>query len=266
MKHILIGFCIILTSLCLMGFTEQNILVSILIKNENIKFDRIYQDYYFSDEIKLLHKAKLSLKQEEFKQKREEYIKQQQEIVRQKVEREKLEQEKQQQIQKHNQTIQEQKDSITSQQSPSQKSTYAKSSIYFNGKVAPYVYGGNDVNHVQRIIDGGIASTYITPNFSGTDGLNTFFAGHNRGIFTGIWTAPYFIVTDANGKAFKYNTTKVFKIYNQINKNWTGVDDGVNYVGEITGTSGGERITLQTCYNADGSIDWIVEASFAGEL
>ncbi len=140
-------------------------------------------------------------------------------------------------------------------QKATSSSRYAPMTLYFNGKSVTYANGGKGSG--QSIIDssrkastwGGVAV------FSGTDGMNTHFIGHNPGNFTGIQNAKSFIITDKNGTPYTYHVTKVYK----VNDSAVGINDGVNHWSRITGTGGGERVTFQTCYNDD--INWIVEAS-----
>lgn len=132
---------------------------------------------------------------------------------------------------------------------------YAPLTLYFNGISLPYKNGGKPFG--QRIIDTGRrASTWGGASvFSGTDGLNTHFIGHNPGPFHGIQNAKQFVIADAKGNVFTYVVTRVYK----VNVQAIGVNDGVNYWNRITGTGGGERVTFQSCYN--DSTNWIIEAS-----
>lgn len=145
-------------------------------------------------------------------------------------------------------------------QQPSKQ--YAPMTIYFNGKAVKYANGGTGSG--QSIIDGNYskASTWGGASFNGNDGMNTHFIGHNPGAFTGIWNAGSFIITDGNGNPTKYNTSRVYKVYQKGAK---GVADGVSYWDRITGTGGGERVTFQTCVSANSSaVDYIVEAVKVG--
>ncbi|EAO56903.1 Probable cell surface protein [Bacillus thuringiensis serovar israelensis ATCC 35646] len=145
-----------------------------------------------------------------------------------------------------------------SQPKPVQKQEAPKSkpmTITFNGKTLTYVNGGQ--SRGQQIIDTtNKISTWGGAPFNGEDGMNTHFIGHSPGNFDGIWNASSFVITDGNGKAYTYKTTKVYKVYQ---KNAIGVADGVDYWDRVTGTGGGERVTFQTCAVSDSSIVWIVE-------
>lgn len=95
---------------------------------------------------------------------------------------------------------------------------------------------------------------------SGTDGLNTHIIGHNPGAFSGIWNlgvGSIIIVTDAANHPTAYHIQRIY----QVTQNAVGIVDGVNYWDQMIGTGGGERITLQTCENSSGSVDWVIEAS-----
>ncbi|TFJ43096.1 hypothetical protein CKN80_11065 [Carnobacterium divergens] len=95
---------------------------------------------------------------------------------------------------------------------------------------------------------------------SGTDGLNTHIIGHNPGAFSGIWNlgvGSIIIVTDAANHPTAYHIQRIY----QVTQNAVGIVDGVNYWDRMIGTGGGERITLQTCENSSGSVDWVIEAS-----
>ncbi|MPQ21521.1 immunoglobulin-like domain-containing protein [Carnobacterium divergens] len=95
---------------------------------------------------------------------------------------------------------------------------------------------------------------------SGTDGLNTHIIGHNPGAFSGIWNlgvGSIIIVTDAANHPTAYHIQRIY----QVTQNAVGIVDGVNYWDRMIGTGGGERITIQTCENSSGSVDWVIEAS-----
>lgn len=105
----------------------------------------------------------------------------------------------------------------------------------------------------------GIVSTWGGASvFSGTDGLNTHFIGHNAGAFYILYDLAIgttFTITDADMNAFTYQVTSVSIV------NHTGVDvqTGEDLWEQIVGTQGGERVVLQTC---DGDTeDYIIFAS-----
>ncbi|WP_411955219.1 sortase domain-bontaining protein [Alkalibacillus sp. S2W] len=133
---------------------------------------------------------------------------------------------------------------------------YQPMTIYFNGQAVSYRNGGR-ANGQSIINQQSVASTWGgIETFSGKDGMNTHFIGHNPGVFSSVWNAHSFTVTDANGEAFRYQVTSTY----QVNRKGIGLNNGKDYWNRITGTSGGERITLQACFTSDGSINWIVEA------
>lgn len=138
------------------------------------------------------------------------------------------------------------------------KQRYKPMHLYFNKKAISYKNGGVDLG--QQIIDSGWrASTWGGASvFSGTDELNTHFIAHNPGPFQGIQNAKRFVITDFVGNIFEYETTRVYK----VNVHAIGISDGKNYWERITGTSGGERVTFQACYNS--TINWIIEAKLVG--
>lgn len=124
------------------------------------------------------------------------------------------------------------------------------------GKTVPFKEGGI-VKGEYLIEDDTCISTWGGESkFSGEDGKNTHFIGHNPGLFKDVWKAREYYVTDSFGKVHKYINKRVYRTTSK----GVGVKDGENYYSWITGTSGGERITVQTCVG-DGSGDlWIVDA------
>ncbi|REC31090.1 sortase [Enterococcus pseudoavium] len=84
---------------------------------------------------------------------------------------------------------------------------------------------------------------------SGTDEANTHFIGHNPGIFNVLFSVGVgdrIEVSDGSNQITDYTVTQIVT-----------VDDsgmaaaGTDYWEQITGTGGGERMTLQTCINDD---------------
>ena len=115
------------------------------------------------------------------------------------------------------------------------------------GTVIPYQNGGANG---QAVIDSdvyGTASTFGGATVqSGTDGLNTHFIGHNPGIFSAIFnlaSGDPIVVTDAAGAATTYTVSQIV----EVDDYGYGLQDGADYYDVITGTGGGERITLQGC-------------------
>src|SRR5699024_10810272 len=99
--------------------------------------------------------------------------------------------------------------------------------------------------------------------FSGLDGNNTHFIGHNggRNQFGGIQNAKTFVVTDSSGRAFEYVTNAVYI----VNEKGVRTDNGENVMWtRILNEGGGERITLQSTYSHP--LKWIVEAKFNREI
>lgn len=125
---------------------------------------------------------------------------------------------------------------------------YAANTMYIAGSAIPYQNGGQGSG--QSIIDSnpGVISTWGgAATQSGSDGMNTHFIGHNPGIFSvlfSVGSGSSIVVTDGNGTPTTYRVSSVFNV------NDAGVSsDGANNWTLITGTGGGERITLQTCVN-----------------
>jgi|SRR5690625_262230 len=136
----------------------------------------------------------------------------------------------------------------SSKDNSSGSTSYKPNHIYFNGKAVPYKNVGMGGNRAQNVIDtSNYAATFGgAATFSGTDGKNTHFVGHNggRNQFGGMHTASKFVVTDANGTPFTYYKTRMYV----VNEKGIG-EDGKNYYDRIVGTGGGERITLQSTRN-----------------
>ena len=93
---------------------------------------------------------------------------------------------------------------------------------------------------------------------SGNDNQNTHFIGHNPGIFSVLFSlhiGDVITATDSQGQPTDY---KIYSIV-QVNDSGYDIHDGHDYWDQITGTSGGERITLQTCI--DDSTNLVVFAN-----
>lgn len=130
---------------------------------------------------------------------------------------------------------------------PAQPS-YAPNTMYVGGSAIPYQNGGQGSG--QSIIDGnpyGVISTWGgAASQSGSDGLNSHFIGHNPGIFSVLFSlggGSQIIVTDGAGNPTTYTVRNILR----VNDSATDINNGTNYWDQITGTGGGERITLQTC-------------------
>lgn len=132
---------------------------------------------------------------------------------------------------------------------PTQQSIQANQ-LNINGQFISYMNAGQgngqaiiDADHNQVATWGGASVQ------SGEDGSNTHFIGHNPGIFNVLFsvsTGATIAVSDENNTVTNYTVNQIVT----VNDSATGTD-GVNYWDQITSTSGGERITLQTCINDD---------------
>ena len=136
--------------------------------------------------------------------------------------------------------------------------SYAPYKMYVIGKTLTYKNGG--IDNGQAIIDGNInlVSTWGgAETWSGSDGMNTHFIGHSHGAFKGlgnIGIGASIIVTDSNGNPTFYKVTN--KIV--VDDDCVGVNDGKYYYDYVTGTGGGEVITLQTCQTS--TTNWMIRA------
>ncbi|MGO3609071.1 MAG: sortase domain-containing protein [Enterococcus sp.] len=118
--------------------------------------------------------------------------------------------------------------------------------LYFHGHSLPYQNAGQGSG--QGLIDSGavIATWGGNPVQSGNDNQNTHFIGHNPGIFAPLLTlssGDSIIVTDSGNIA----TTYIVQGIIQVDDSGRDIHSGQDYWDQITSTSGGERITLQTC-------------------
>ena len=129
--------------------------------------------------------------------------------------------------------------------------SYDAYKMYIGGKAITYKNGGQSKG--QSIIDNN--SNYISTwggaaTFSGTDGKNTHFIGHNPGIFSvmlKISNGNTIVVTDGNASPTTYKVTRIFK----VDDYGTNPSDGENYYNYLASTRGGEVITLQTCLSSN---------------
>lgn len=133
-------------------------------------------------------------------------------------------------------------------------------SLNILGQTVYYQNGGPGSG--QSIIDANSDSQASTWGgaavFSGNDGLNTHFIGHNPGAFSVIFSLSVgnqVTVTDASGNPTIYTVNGIY----QVADDGTDVNSGSDMYDAITGTGGGERITLQSCINDD--VNLIVFAS-----
>ncbi|MGM0215719.1 sortase domain-containing protein [Enterococcus sp. AZ109] len=116
------------------------------------------------------------------------------------------------------------------------------------GSYIPYSNAGQGSG--QAVIDAnhGAAATWGgSPVQSGADGMNTHIIGHNPGAFNALFSlgiGSVIEVSDASGQITAYTVQNIVTVDDSA----YGLD-GADYWDQITGTGGGERITLQTCIN-----------------
>lgn len=128
----------------------------------------------------------------------------------------------------------------------SQQDVLPPNQLSFLGYSLPYQNAGQGAG--QSIINAGeLAATWGgSPVQSGTDNQNTHFIGHNPGVFSSILALSIgntITVTDSAGHAATYSVTNVI----QVDDSGRDIHSGQDNWDQITSTSGGERITLQTC-------------------
>lgn len=122
--------------------------------------------------------------------------------------------------------------------------------LKINGQFISYTNAGQE--NGQAIIDANPnegATWGGVPTQSGQDNANTHFIGHNPGIFKVLFSlnpGATISVTDVTGVITHYHVTQIVTVEDS---GYTSA--GKDYWNQITGTDGGERITLQTCINAD---------------
>lgn len=137
---------------------------------------------------------------------------------------------------------------------PESKTSYESYRMYVGGKTITYRNGG--IADGQRIIDSNsrLISTWGGAEvYSGNDGYNTHFIGHNPGIFsvlTQIGNGSAIIVTDGNGRPTTYKVTRIFTVDDHA----YNAKDGENYYNYMVSRSGGEVITLQTCLGTNKNL------------
>lgn len=120
--------------------------------------------------------------------------------------------------------------------------------LIINGVTIPYQNGGQGSG--QAIIDNNSNDSASTwggmPIQSGDDGANTHFIGHNPGVFSVLFSVRIgqsITVSDSSGKMTNYTINNILHLDDFGQELATGVD----YWDQTVGTTGGERITLQTC-------------------
>jgi len=119
-----------------------------------------------------------------------------------------------------------------------------------NGQFISYSNAGQgngqaiiDANHNQVATWGGASVQ------SGNDGANTHFIGHNPGIFNVLFSlgnGQSIEVSDSANNVTTYTISHIVTV-----DDYGMAADGTDYWDQITGSGGGERITLQTCINDD---------------
>lgn len=122
--------------------------------------------------------------------------------------------------------------------------------LMVNGQLISYANAGQ--GNGQAIIDANpnvVATWGGSAVQSGNDGVNTHFIGHNPGIFNvlfSVGTGATIEVSDGSNNVTSYTVSQIVTVDD------SGIaEDGTDYWDQITGTGGGERITLQTCINDD---------------
>ncbi|RXT18854.1 hypothetical protein BVJ53_13240 [Lacticaseibacillus chiayiensis] len=120
--------------------------------------------------------------------------------------------------------------------------TYASRVLMFAGVTVPYIIGNESMDAAPA---NGAATWGGQANYSNNSGENTHFIGHNPGAFAAMLSLGIgspITVTDAAGQARTYHVYRLAT----VNPNAVTAD-GQDLWNDITGTGGGQRITLQTC-------------------
>lgn len=141
---------------------------------------------------------------------------------------------------------------------PTTEASIVPQRIKFLDYDIPYENGGMSVG--QSIIDSrDVASTWGGNSYqSGNDKGNTHFIGHNPGVFAplfSLYLGAEISISDGEGQVSVYKVTNLF----QVDSCAVGISDGVDYWDVITGSGGGERVTLQTCVSDTANL--IVQAA-----
>lgn len=112
----------------------------------------------------------------------------------------------------------------------------------FAGVTVPYIIGNESMTAAPGT---GAATWGGQANYSNNSGQNTHFIGHNLGSFAAMLSLGIgspITVTDAAGNPRTYH------VYQLATVNPNAVTaSGQDLWNAITGTGGGQRITLQTC-------------------
>lgn len=116
------------------------------------------------------------------------------------------------------------------------------------GSYIPYSNAGQGSGQAVIDADHGAAATWGGASVqSGNDGMNTHIIGHNPGAFNVLFSlgvGSTIEVSDASGQISTYTVQNIVTVDDSA----YGLD-GTDYWDQITGTGGGERLTLQTCIN-----------------
>lgn len=123
-----------------------------------------------------------------------------------------------------------------------QAPAYASRVLMFAGVTVPYIIGNESMTAAPGT---GAATWGGQANYSNNSGQNTHFIGHNPGSFAAMLSLGIgspITVTDAAGNPRTYH------VYQLATVNPNAVTASGQYLwNAITGTGGGQRITLQTC-------------------
>lgn len=123
-----------------------------------------------------------------------------------------------------------------------QAPAYASRVLMFAGVTVPYIIGNESMTAAPGT---GAATWGGQANYSNNSGQNTHFIGHNPGSFAAMLSLGIgspITVTDAVGNPRTYH------VYQLATVNPNAVTaSGQDLWNAITGTGGGQRITLQTC-------------------
>ncbi|AHJ32305.1 sortase domain-containing protein [Lacticaseibacillus paracasei] len=130
----------------------------------------------------------------------------------------------------------------TAQPQAQQAPAYASRVLMFAGVTVPYIIGNEGMTAAPGT---GAATWGGQANYSNNSGQNTHFIGHNPGSFAAMLSLGIgspITVTDAAGNPRTYH------VYQLATVNPNAVTASGQYLwNAITGTGGGQRITLQTC-------------------
>ena len=124
--------------------------------------------------------------------------------------------------------------------------TIGADQLMINGQAISYTNAGQGSG--QAIIDANpnqVATWGGAVVQSGNDGANTHFIGHNPGIFNVLFSL-------GTGATIEVSDSATYTVSQIVTVDDSGfAADGTDYWDQITGSGGGERITLQTCINDD---------------